>query len=180
MQPTPQRLQSLRIPPLTMVEVANSMPPFCDRRPSPPPPLPLLTSQTPLDYAILHSPPLLVREPVPANWRVRAVNFGFHVPPSRKSSPHPNRRSPYPSTSHPTIRFATPSTLSQQSSDSDVSVPIMKPKGEPGRLQRGGYDLGETLGWKPEELRKLKVNLFSDYILRQFSQSKAEFYQQDC
>ena len=107
------------------------------------------------------------------------------APPSRMPSAAPHSQMPTvapapPVTKSPTVRFRTltpdnaseysdltslPSETESNSSSEDASEEtnhrrIPKPSGEPGRPNRGGYNLQTALSWTVRDYKKLKVKKF--------------------
>ena len=142
---------SLMIP----VEGSKNISPFCTRSRARVPALPLLTSQTNL-LSFIEKPRSLVSQ-------MELVPQRRQQGPPVRQDRHCLRSTPYPSMSRIRVAFniqVNPSDLSQVADDNTGgpdSALIPKPPGEVTRVNRGGYNLDDTLGWAPEILDGLKV-----------------------
>jgi hypothetical protein len=137
-----------------MSEALKTVPPFFERQLTPPPLLPLLTSQTNVLYYASRPPCLLTQE-------------GIEITPQKPtvlrrqlSSLRPTGTvyPPLPPGSR-TVRFDTRerSPSSELSSD-DTDGKVDKPRGDFGRPNSGGYSLGPAaLGWRKNEFEQLRV-----------------------
>src|ERR1700722_9561085 len=72
-----------------MAELVKEIPPFCDRVSSPSTPLPLLTAQTDLLYAIASPPSLIAQEPLPSSTSAPPLSSEHRARSSRRSAPLP-------------------------------------------------------------------------------------------
>jgi hypothetical protein len=96
------------------------------------------------------------------------------LPRARFRSPVLHRRaSPGPSRNHDNLSDLSDLSELEPSSDSETSVSsvnsregmIPKPEGESGRLNRGGYNLQDTLGWNSRQFKKVKVRSLAGIFL---------------
>jgi hypothetical protein len=158
-----------------MVELLKEIPPFCDRVSSPPTPLPLLTAQTDLLYAIASPPSLIAQEPLPSSTSAPTLGFGNRVRSSRRSTPHPL---PFGRTVSSTLRFALqPEAETRELNHfSESSSYVPKPVGEVSRPGRGGYNLADKLGWEAEEYEALKVSNYSSLSTKLFPSNSLQNY----
>lgn len=151
---------------------------------APPPPLPLLTCQTDLSGIPNPKPTITISESLSALSRAKErhvdrLRRGYSLRPANRI------RSPSPYTKPPSkgkVTFASGSNRrrsesesselselsdfssrrspSELSSDLDGGL-ILKPLGEVGRPNRGGYNLERALNWDPESYAKFQASSLS-------------------
>jgi hypothetical protein len=145
-----------------MAELVKEIPPFCDRVSSPSTPLPLLTAQTDLLYAIASPPSLIAQEPLPSSTSAPPLSSENRARSSRRSTPLPSGK-----TISSTLRSTLRSTPLPESGSGELHFPgdlgptIPKPFGRVSQPRRVGYNLVDKLGWEAEEYEALKVGSYS-------------------
>ncbi|OBZ69754.1 hypothetical protein A0H81_10353 [Grifola frondosa] len=135
---------------------------------APPPPIPLLTSQTDL-YSTVHQTSLLAEEELlPADdstsrrrsYHRSAVHFPYKKPDKLKF-PSKTKNGSIPadvaSESSATSDTSPESSSDESQSSESEEDQIRKPDGEAGRPRSGGYNLESELKWHPSDFKKLKV-----------------------
>jgi hypothetical protein len=134
---------------------------------APPPPVPLLTSQAEFCYEPTNAITITAQEEIPSGPTAAIRQKMFQsLPRARFRSPVLLRgASPGPSRNYDNLSDLSDLSELGSSSDSEASVSsvssregmIPKPEGESGRLNRGGYNLQDALGWNSRQFKKVKV-----------------------
>jgi hypothetical protein len=131
---------------------------------APPLPIPLLSAQTALSYDQPTSCSMVAEEVLHPKIRHRQTSSRRVAFKSRSPSPFPDSRPPKsPSPSPSEGSTTSDSALSEASASSVSKEKIMKPPGESGRPESGGYNLQAAMNWSPAEFKKLKVLFESAY-----------------
>jgi hypothetical protein len=143
--------------------VASKISPFYEPG-TPPPAVPLLTSQVEFCYEPTHAITITAQEELPPG---PATTTRQKLPKARFRSPVPHREvgSPGPSSHHDDLSDLSSLSELDPLSESESLVSsvnsrdglIPKPQGEWGRPSRGGYNLEKALGWNPRQFKKVKV-----------------------
>jgi hypothetical protein len=134
----------------------------------PPPPLPLLTSQTQIVYDPIRHYTITAHEEILSGSQTMRHHSVPPVPRSKsivrfQSLPPDHHQYDDNDSQH---SESSPSSLSSLSSDSESEASddsdgepkkIPKPPGEAGRPGRGGYTLRVALNWNPEDYKKVSV-----------------------
>jgi hypothetical protein len=145
-----------------MSEALKTIPPFFDRQITPPPSIPLLTSQTDVLYYAPHPVRLLSQEGIeitPQKPTTLRRQQAYFRPAGSRSESYTHIYPTLPPGSR-TVRFDARerSPSSNLSSVDDDDGKVDKPAGEFGRPGSGGYSLGPaTLGWGKTEFEQLRV-----------------------
>lgn len=131
---------------------------------APPPPVPLLTSQAEFCYEPTNAITITAQEEIPSGPTAATRQKVFQsLPRARFRSPVLHREaSPGPSRNYDNLSDLSDLSELESSSESESSVNskegmIPKPEGESGRLNRGGYNLQDALGWNSRQFKKVKV-----------------------
>jgi hypothetical protein len=133
----------------------------------PPPPLPLLTSQTEIAYdpirhytitaheEISSGSQIMRHHSVPPVSRSKSIVRFQSLPPDHQ---HDNNASQYSESSLSSLSSVSSDSESEASDDLDEEPKkIPKPPGEAGRPGRGGYTLRVVLDWNPADYKKVSV-----------------------
>jgi hypothetical protein len=136
----------------------------------PPPPLPLLTSQTNIAYIPIRPYTITAHEEISS---VSQTIRHHSVPPTPKSKGIIRFQSLPPDNasqrSESSLSSLSSDSESEASEDSDEGLKkIPKPPGEAGRPGRGGYTLRDVMNWSAQDYKKL--------LVRKLAESKASAF----
>jgi len=124
---------------------------------APPTSLPLLLAQTDLSIRL---PPVLAQQQIRPHHPAQAKADWVRSPPRAlqpfKPTPHDPSLPPSEDISEEGSVLSDLSSLSDMEMEAEIGK-IAKPIGEPGRPNRGGYNLQSAVSWSAPEFNQLKV-----------------------
>lgn len=133
---------------------STPIPPFFEGATPPPPAPSVLTAHTDITLGLPRYDRSLLQEPLPE----KPVIYRNQHTNRAASAPYPKPTLKVKFASVDTRETSEPTSEGSSQEDDDEQTTVPKPPGEPGRPNRGGYNIQKEVGWRRPVYEKFRVS----------------------